>query len=151
QLVERVAQLVVGVADLQADVIQADAAALGDRRRTLADLDEQKLVMGASAREGGGGEGEVAGHALPAEQVAVEGGGALEVAHVEDDVAELLDLHVGQDTPAPQAALVAKVSVGVTSTIDGRTSPRTSSGMRSASTGGLTRYPCSSAQPRTAR
>ena len=44
------AQLVVAVADLQAEVVQADPAARREVGRVLADLDEQQLVVGAPGR-----------------------------------------------------------------------------------------------------
>ena len=44
---QRLAQLVVGVAHLEAEVVQADPPADRERRGVLADLDEEQLVVGA--------------------------------------------------------------------------------------------------------
>src|SRR5436853_617805 len=74
--------------------------------------------MGAAARACGGGKanaGAVAGHGdlMPAEDIAVERGGPFEVPNVQDDVAQLLDLHGVEHThdPALQAPTAGAVQV----------------------------------------
>src|SRR5580700_10096989 len=58
---QRVAQLVVGVAHLEAEVVEADVAALGLWLGVVTDLDEQQLVMRPvrGGRERGGGEADL--------------------------------------------------------------------------------------------
>ena len=54
QLLDRLAQLVVGGADLEPEVVEAGAPARRRGRRRRTDLDEQQLVVGATAAERGG-------------------------------------------------------------------------------------------------
>src|SRR4029079_17526854 len=87
---------VVGLADLQAEVVQAHMATRRDRRGVRADLDEQQIVMSASRRgieRRGGHPGGTAADLGEAEDVAVEMPRLLEVADVEHRVPKLLYLH----------------------------------------------------------
>ena len=93
-----VAQFVVRVADLEPEVIEADVASARQRLRVLAHLDEQQFVMRPAAAEqryGDPAEGTVLrGSQLPpAEHVSIEGGRALDVVDVQDEVSQLFDLH----------------------------------------------------------
>src|SRR3984893_1885521 len=93
-----VAQLVVAVADLEAEVIEPDVPSLGKRLGILPHLDEQQLVVSASAaeqRDRKATKGAAARRLqlLPAEYVAIEGGRALDIAHIQDEVSEFLHLH----------------------------------------------------------
>ena len=89
-------------------MVQADVASAGQRLRLLTDLDEQQLVMGPAAaeeRDRDAAQRTVVRsfQLLPAEHVSVERGGPLDVAHVEDDVSQLLDLHAASLPGAPRA------------------------------------------------
>ena len=93
---ERGPQVIVGLTHVEAEVVQADTAALGDRRRVRPDLDEQQLMVRAARGEGGHPNRSLSrlGDDLgPSEHVPVEGGGPLDVAHVEHQVAELAHRH----------------------------------------------------------
>src|SRR5438132_2709351 len=93
ELVTRLAQLVVGLADLQSEVIEAEAPSLRQRRGTRADLDEQQLVMRAARGERRRWKLHPAlGRDLvPAEQLAVETSRSRQILHVQDQVSELFD------------------------------------------------------------
>ena len=92
EVADGVAQLVVGRADLESEVVEADTATARYRSRVGADLDQQQLVMGSPAPEGRR-PGERAGQLGEAEDVAVEVPGRLEVADVQDCVAEFVSSH----------------------------------------------------------
>src|SRR5580700_4133783 len=101
----RIAQLVVRVAHLETEVIQADMAATRQVLRVLTDLDEQELVVRAPAaeeRDRDAAERAVRGlETLPAEHIPVERRGSLDVVDVQDDMAEFLDLHGVKLTQSP--------------------------------------------------
>src|SRR6202020_2280015 len=89
-VVQGLAELVVAVADLQAEVVEPDPASRREAGGVLVDLDEQEFVVGTPGRRGEGrgpeGGGRLTGTAhdlAPAEHVPVERRGAIEVANVE--------------------------------------------------------------------
>jgi len=101
QLVSSLPKLGVGFSDLESAVIHPDPAALGDRRGVLPHLDQEQLVVRAAGREGRGRETDLFARdrdLLPAQQVAIETARAIEIANIEDEVAELLDLHDAQNS-----------------------------------------------------
>ena len=96
QLVSRLPQLYVGIADLEPEVIHPDPAARRDRRCVLPHLDQQQLVVRAPGREGGGRKPDLLARdrdLRPAQQVAIEPPRAFQIPNVEDEVPELLDVH----------------------------------------------------------
>src|ERR1700686_84875 len=97
-VLHRIAQLVVAVADLEPEVVEPDVPPLRQRLGVLPDLDEQQLVMRAPAAEQSDRKPTKRSFGrrlqlLPAEYVSVEGCGALDIAHIEDEVPQLLDFH----------------------------------------------------------
>ena len=101
QLISGLAQLVIGFPDLEAEVIHPDPAALGNRRRVLPHLDQEQLVMRPPGRKGRSGKSNLFawdGDLLPAQQVTIEMPRAIEIANVEDEVAELLHFHDVQNS-----------------------------------------------------
>jgi len=96
QLIPGLPQLGVGFSDLESEVVHADPAALGDWRRVLPHLDQEQLVMGPPGGKRRSGKTDLFARdrdLLPAQQVAIEMPRAIEIADVEDQVAELLDVH----------------------------------------------------------
>src|SRR5205807_2183236 len=90
---ERLAELLVGGPDLEPEVVHADPSSCGDRQRVRPDLDEKKLVMRASRGEHGHLR-RAGSDLLPSQEVSVELPRRVEVADVQHDVAQLLDLHL---------------------------------------------------------
>src|ERR1700727_1317392 len=77
--VRRGAQVVVGLTDVEPEVVHPDAPPRRDRRGVRADFDEEQLVMRASRGEAGGADGDLPGSGQdlpPAQYVAVGGHGA---------------------------------------------------------------------------
>ncbi len=95
ELADGLAQLVVALAHLQAEVVHPHPATARDGRSVGAHLDQQQLVVGPARREGRGREVQrhVTAHLPPPEDVAVEPARPLQVADVQDEMAELLDFH----------------------------------------------------------
>src|ERR1700736_5870645 len=97
-VLDRVAQLVVAVADLEPEVIQPDMPSFWERLGILAHLDEQQLVVSAPAAEQRNRKATKwclvrRLQLVPAEHVAVEGGGPLDIAHIQHEVSEFLHFH----------------------------------------------------------
>ena len=104
QLVASLAQFSVGFPDLEPEVIHANPAPAWDGSRILSDLDQEQFVMRASRRKGGGRKPDLlAGNRdlPPTQDVTIEAAGALELAHVEDEMAKLFDLQI--DAPPPDS------------------------------------------------
>ena len=85
--IARGAQVIEVISDFPADVIETNAPA-GERAGRIADLDEQQFVMRVPAREQRGAVVEDAPFDGQADDVAIKRNGAIEVAHIEDDVTE---------------------------------------------------------------
>jgi hypothetical protein len=92
QPIARLSKLIVGLADLEPEVVQAHPWRRRDRCRPLTDLEQEELVMRPARGEHGADLAE-AGDLLPPQDVLVEVTGPLQVPHVQHDVSELLDLH----------------------------------------------------------
>src|SRR5579864_4657483 len=95
---DRRAQLIVRIADLEPEVVQAHVASTRQWQRVLAHLDQQQLVVSPAAAEEGdrdASERAVASRlqTLPPEHVAVKRRRPLDIANVQNDMTEFLDLH----------------------------------------------------------
>jgi hypothetical protein len=75
------------VADLDAEVVHAQAGRRGHGRGAGPDLDEHEVVVGVARAEPGGPEAGRRDDDCPAGDIAVEGQRAVEVGDVENDVA----------------------------------------------------------------
>lgn len=92
---DHLTQIVVVVAHVQPEVIEAKPSPFGDGRSRRSDFDEEKLVVGSPGRERGSRntQGDIPGDLVPAEDFAVKVPGSFQILDLEHDVAELADLH----------------------------------------------------------